>query len=74
MKNTYFHSKLVIMKQIYLSIHGFVFGVRAKGEKPMEPTLKPERPMDMNGFNEWCQHIRNEIIFGGKEKRVSSYK
>ena len=62
------------MKQIYLSIHGFVFGVRAKGEKPLEPTLKPERPVDTDGFNEWCQHIRNEIIFGGKKNIVSSSK
>lgn len=67
-----FLSKLIIMKQIYLSIHGILFGVRAKGEKPIEPTLRPERPMDMDGFNEWCQHIRNEII--GKKKRVYSSK
>lgn len=59
-----FLSKLIIMKTIYLTIHGIIFGVRAKGEKPLEPTLKPERPMDINGFNEWCQHIRNEIIYG----------
>ena len=48
----------------YNTIPGFIFGVRAKGEKPIEPTLRPERPMDTKGFNEWCQHIRNEIIFG----------
>ena len=64
-----FLSKLIIMTQkIYLTIHGILFGVRAKGEKPIEPTLRPERPMDMDGFNEWCQHIRKEII--GKKKRV----
>jgi len=68
-----FLSKLIIMTQkIYLTIHGILFGVRAKGEKPIEPTLRPERPMDMDGFNEWCQHIRKEII--GKKKRVYSSK
>jgi len=59
-------------QKIYLTIHGIIFGVRAKGEKPLEPTLRPERPMDMDGFNEWCQHIRNEIV--GKKKRVYSSK
>ena len=59
-------------QKIYLTIHGILFGVRAKGEKPIEPTLRPERPMDMDGFNEWCQHIRKEII--GKKKRVYSSK
>lgn len=68
-----FLSKLIIMTQkIYLKIHGILFGVRAKGEKPIEPTLRPERPMDIDGFNEWCQHIRKEII--GKKKRVYSSK
>jgi len=46
------------------TIPGIIFGVRAQGEKLIEPTPRPERPMDMEGFNEWCQHIRHEIIFG----------
>ena len=49
---------------LYSITPGPIFGVRAQGEKPMEPTLRSERPMDIEGFNEWCQHIRNEIIFG----------